>query len=49
MDFLDKICNIDINFDIDFIIRISFAVILGFILGLERELTNKYAGLRTHI
>lgn len=49
MDFLDKICNININFDIDFIIRISFAVILGFILGLERELTNKYAGLRTHI
>ena len=49
MDFLDKICNIDINFDIDFIIRITFAVILGFILGLERELTNKYAGLRTHI
>ena len=36
-------------FSIDFIIRISFALILGFLLGLERELTNKYAGLRTHI
>ena len=34
---------------IDFVIRILAAVILGFLLGLERELTNKYAGLRTHI
>lgn len=34
---------------IDFLIRISVAIALGFILGLERELTNKYAGLRTHI
>lgn len=25
------------------------AVLLGFALGLEREITNKYAGLRTHI
>lgn len=36
-------------FSIDFLIRISVAIGLGFILGLERELTNKYAGLRTHI
>lgn len=35
--------------EIDFLIRIAAAVTLGFILGLERELTNKYAGLRTHI
>ena len=34
---------------VDFLIRIVAAVILGFLLGLERELTNKYAGLRTHI
>lgn len=33
----------------EFIIRLLLALILGFILGLERELTNKYAGLRTHI
>lgn len=33
----------------DFIIRIFAALVLGFLLGLERELTNKYAGLRTHI
>ena len=36
-------------FNSEFIIRLFTAVILGFLLGLERELTNKYAGLRTHI
>ena len=36
-------------FSLDFIIRMGVALGLGFILGLERELTNKYAGLRTHI
>lgn len=35
--------------NVDFIIRVVIAVVLGFSLGLERELTNKYAGLRTHI
>ncbi len=33
----------------DLCVRLLAAVILGFLLGLERELTNKYAGLRTHI
>lgn len=37
------------NFSIEFLIRILAALGLGFLLGLERELTNKYAGLRTHI
>lgn len=36
-------------FSLDFILRISAALGFGFLLGLERELTNKYAGLRTHI
>ena len=36
-------------FSIDTLIRILSALSLGFFLGLERELTNKYAGLRTHI
>ena len=36
-------------FNVDFIIRLFLALALGFALGLERELTNKYAGLRTHI
>lgn len=35
--------------NLDFFIRIFIAVIFGFCIGLERELTNKYAGLRTHI
>lgn len=37
------------DFSIEFLIRILAALGLGFLLGLERELTNKYAGLRTHI
>lgn len=37
------------DFSTDFVIRILAAIVLGFLLGLERELTNKYAGLRTHI
>ena len=36
-------------FNAEYIIRLFLALILGFSLGLERELTNKYAGLRTHI
>lgn len=35
--------------NVDFFIRIAIAVIFGFCIGLEREMTNKYAGLRTHI
>ena len=37
------------EFSTDFLIRLTAALVLGFSLGLERELTNKYAGLRTHI
>ena len=37
------------DFNIEFLIRLTVALILGFSIGLERELTNKYAGLRTHI
>ncbi len=33
----------------EFILRLFMALAMGFLLGLERELTNKYAGLRTHI
>lgn len=36
-------------FNLEFFMRLLAALILGFMLGLERELTNKYAGLRTHI
>jgi len=37
------------NLNSEIIIRILIAISLGFIIGLERELTNKSAGLRTHI
>lgn len=35
--------------DIDTLIRIVFAIILGGVIGFEREITNKSAGLRTQI
>lgn len=35
--------------DLDLAIRIFASIALGFVLGFEREITNKYAGLRTHI
>jgi putative Mg2+ transporter-C (MgtC) family protein len=31
------------------LLRVGFAILLGFILGYEREITGKFAGLRTHI
>ncbi len=36
-------------FDMSIVIRVLSAVLLGFAIGLEREMTNKYAGLRTNI
>ncbi|MCM1338529.1 MAG: MgtC/SapB family protein [Muribaculaceae bacterium] len=41
--------NLSNLINLEFIIRVTVAVIFGFSIGLERELTNKYAGLRTHI
>ncbi len=35
--------------DADILVRILFSIILGSFIGLERELTNKSAGLRTQI
>ena len=40
---------IDVNTNLTILFRISLAVILAFIPGIERELTGKFAGLRTHI
>ncbi len=34
---------------LDIFIRVLSALLLGFAIGLEREMTNKYAGLRTNI
>ena len=41
--------NFDLETNLTIITRITMAVILAFIPGLERELTGKFAGLRTHI
>ena len=35
--------------DTNMMIAIVLSIILGFALGLEREITNKFAGLRTHM
>ena len=35
--------------DVNILSRILLSIILGFAIGFERELTNKWAGLRTHI
>lgn len=40
---------LDLNFHLLVLTRVTAAILFGFGLGLERELTNKYAGLRTHI
>jgi putative Mg2+ transporter-C (MgtC) family protein len=36
-------------YNVDIFVRVMSAICLGFILGFEREITNKCAGLRTHI
>lgn len=41
--------NLIPQFDVSICIRIISSVLLGFAVGLEREMTNKYAGLRTNI
>lgn len=38
-----------LDFNVLILIRVTAAILFGFGIGLERELTNKYAGLRTHI
>lgn len=34
---------------IDFIVKVLFSMLYGALIGVEREVTNKFAGLRTHI
>ena len=36
-------------FDYSIFLRVLSSLLLGFAIGLEREMTNKYAGLRTNI
>ena len=35
--------------DKSMLLDLLLAIVLGFVIGLEREMTNKWAGLRTHI
>ena len=44
-----ELLNMGIAFDLTIVIRVLSALLLGFAIGLEREITNKYAGLRTNI
>lgn len=39
----------NIHTDLIIVFRIMLAIVLAFIPGMERELTGKFAGLRTHI
>lgn len=41
--------NFFVATDFDILMRILFSVILGSVIGFEREMTNKSAGLRTQI
>ena len=41
--------SIGYMYDWTIVIRLLSALLLGFVIGLEREVTNKYAGLRTNI
>lgn len=34
---------------VDFIVKVLFSMFFGALIGIEREVTNKFAGLRTHI
>ncbi len=46
---MNHIAHIFSTYNIDLFLRVFSAICLGFIIGFEREITNKYAGLRTHI
>ena len=46
---MENLSNIFTPHNIDLFVRVFSAICLGFIIGFEREITNKYAGLRTHI
>lgn len=41
--------NVFASTDFELVSRLLLSVVLGFVIGLERELTNKSAGLRTNI
>ncbi len=46
---MDYSNSIGFTYDWSVVLRVLSALLLGFAIGLEREMTNKYAGLRTNI
>lgn len=46
---MDYSNSIAYTYDWSVVLRVLSALLLGFAVGLEREITNKYAGLRTNI
>jgi putative Mg2+ transporter-C (MgtC) family protein len=46
---MEHINHIFSGYNVDLFMRVASAICLGFLIGFEREITNKYAGLRTHI
>ena len=41
--------NLISDYNILILSRIGLSILFGFMLGFEREITGKFAGLRTHI
>lgn len=48
-DYLPTIAGLAADLRIDLLLKLSLAVVLGGIIGIERELSGKPAGLRTNI
>ena len=46
---MDETAVMDFLMDKSMLLDILLAIVLGFAIGLERDMTNKWAGLRTHI
>ncbi len=49
MDFIHLNINDMFDFELALLFRIGASILFAFLLGLEREITGKFAGLRTHI
>ena len=48
MNFIDFLKYKDLT-DTELLIRVMFSLLIGFIIGLEREYKNRPAGMRTHV
>ena len=48
MNFIDFLKYKDLT-DTELLIRVMFSLLIGFVIGLEREYKNRPAGMRTHV